>query len=145
MRCNANLIRLRVATSAFLALLGPWVFVLALSLVATTKSTSAWNIVFLSTVVIIVIASWLASTSIALTSTELSYHSLLSWTEIPFSEIEHAEIQIGAFGWADRFRGTTRLIVSSKREQESRQLVINLKLFKKHEVDEILRILRVPQ
>src|SRR5881409_2182702 len=118
---------------------GALVFVPAIVMMTAIAENPLQPIVLLTGAYIVVALVWILSYRLAYSANTLRYRSLFSGRrEIEFDDIASARIEFGSFGYSDRFRPTTRLVVVPKAVALGKPIVINLKVFRRTCVDGLL-------
>jgi hypothetical protein len=90
----------------------------------------------------ILVYLWFNSYHIEIINGILKYRSPFSGIkQIPLSDIEHAHIDIGVLGKNDIYHGFVRLVLNPKMTSQAKGFYINLKVFEKNGVKQLLCIL----
>ena len=111
----------------------------AIVMVTAVVENPLQPIVLLTSTFVVVALLWILSYRLAYSDIALRYRSLFSGRrEIDFDDIASARIEFGSFGYSDRFRPTTRLVVVPKAVALGKPIVINLKVFRRTCVDGLL-------
>ncbi len=128
---------LRAAVSTYLVLLGPCVFLFLLYVMGVAKrpSESLWGALAFIVGYGIFIFAWVRMFQIELDHDVLVYRSLFGGTRrVNIADIESARIQIGYRRYKDRSLPPTRLEVCLKTHVKESRLIINLKVFSRHDI-----------
>lgn len=112
---------------------------LLISLLATLKSPAAWPGVVACLFIMAAIFWWLNSFKILLSEREISYRSLFKGTaSLAFSEIKEAKTDVT---FSQVFGPPIRLVLSPKPNIAKPPIIVNIKVFCRHDVAQLLKIL----
>ena len=132
--------RLTAAPSAYLIFGAIWGGLGLLALAAAFRDASAFRGVAICVAAFAGIAVSLASRSVEVRGDTIIYRTFMRSRSITLSEIQRAEVKTGiGNSWADLFSGPIRLEILPHADAGKNLLRINLKPFRREEVQKLLR------
>jgi hypothetical protein len=130
-----------VARSAYavtIAVLGVPIFFLSL---AAQRDSTAWLPATIAVAVLLLVLISLALRRVRITSEGIEYRTMFHTRRMRLGDIDRAEVQFGPKSWRDWWRPPVRLVVMS-RGVDQRPLHVNLKVFPRLAVEELLAFAR---
>ena len=85
---------------------------------------------------------WLSAYRLRIANGAVTYRSLIGGIRsLALSDIGRAQIRIGVSSYTDRFRPTARLVLEPRPESNSRPVSVNMGVFSKQSIDQVLAAL----
>ena len=124
--------------------LGSWALVFFLGVASALHDWAAWPIPAISGVIWAFLGIWFLSHRIVIADNYLSYRTLFGgWKSIPLEQVQSVELEVGWKTYSDRFRPMLRLKVVPSDTSAFRPLIINLRVFKKEDISDLLQAVNV--
>lgn len=133
----------RVARSGLLLSRSVLAIIMVVSFAAAVRG-NGWGLFGISSIIQVFLNLWLFFFALDVAAGVLSYRTLFrGWVRIRLEEINSVEIQIGERRYRDKFRPPLRLVVQPKSVSSIRPFDINLKVFRKEDIEILLEKLPV--
>lgn len=131
---------LRATTSSYIIFITIWGVPLAIWIVAFfINGRIDWRGVTICLIGLFGCILWLAAFKLTLTHDAVIYRSLFGGTaSLPVKEIIKADIIIGCFTFADRFKPTSRIVIEPNQTSGKSPIVVNIKPFSQKAVKNFL-------
>lgn len=132
---------MKCSPGSFWAVEGLVAVPLVLCALAAWRVPAMWLPVLSLLVVGALLGAWLCAFRIEVRDGVLTYRSLLGGQRrVPLDEIGAAVVEFGCTRYADLFRPTFRLVIRPKPAAGWAPFDINLKVFKRNEITELLQV-----
>jgi hypothetical protein len=101
-----------------------------IAFVAITKEPTLWVPAVVTGGILVVVLTWLATTTLILSVDAMHYRSVLVRADVPLAEIISAKLVIGFSG----YKPYQRLVVTTRKNSGNKEIIINTGLFDRAQV-----------
>lgn len=117
---------------------------LLLCAIGTIRQHSMWGGIVLCLLGFGFVFAWLLNYQVTVEGDKLEYKTLLHTRRtVRLSDVKTAEVEIGYPRYRDRLKPPVRLVVRYLKDGHAKDICINLKVFSKSDVEQLLLALKV--